>query len=915
MRKNKNLALIVASIFLATLWGCGSNMDSGGDQTGPETLITDAAPVGSNSCAVCHSAIVAQGWTGSAHDDITADINAGCEGCHGGGQFHKGVGPIPVPAPEVEKCATCHEATSPGFLVRHQGDDPATATRIEGYAFTACTDCHGAKDGNPATIQFAHNPSSTEPNKQWAQSAHAGKVAAATPDTETVWGHYDWDAANRASCQRCHTATGSRNFLTAPASYNAANNDFSHLEAGQNELLSCNTCHSNVGSGALRNPGAITEAYAGSPSGSPAATIVYPDASASNVCMGCHLGREVGKVITDSTGDFSNLSFINSHYLAAGGMVFGEAGYEYAGQDYTGWVDGFKFGRHGEVSKFDARGPCVTCHMSSAEPHKFEVVQKDASGVITAVATTACDSCHGNMNATWLEERKETFHEALEALNQALLAKGIEFKASYPYFFVAGTTTAFKNWEGVYAGKGKDVMGAAFNYNLIEHDPGAYAHNRHYALKLIADSIDFLADGAVDGAGVIAVSGVDTNLLAPVAEVLGYSIEGKHHGGEVFVQAKYTVDTSVYNVGCGDCHASGSKTSNGVIIDQFAESAHGDVFGEAWVHYDWRTAGRASCQRCHTATGFVAKLGNEGNTTNAFDALDVNLPGEVVRCTACHTDIATGAVRTATAYTATYSNGATQTFPDVGASNLCVRCHGARESGDSVKLSSGDFSNLSFINSHYLAAGATVFAGGGYEFSGPDYANPAFFKHNKVGIADPAAPVAIDAGPCVGCHMGTTANHTWEVVAKDDAGAITAINSETCASCHAGNYALTPEKLELEKEELHASLAALESALAAKGIYFYPAHPYFFTAPYVAGGTNTAFKNWEGVYAGKGKDVMGAAFNYNLLEHDPGAYAHNRFYTKRLIFDSIDFIDNGVLDGSISVTGEAATYLGTTTRP
>ena len=28
------------------------------------------------------------------------------------------------------------------------------------------------------------------------------------------------------------------------------------------------------------------------------------------------------------------------------------------------------------------------------------------------------------------------------------------------------------------------------------------------------------------------------------------------------------------------------------------------------------------------------------------------------------------------------------------------------------------------------------------------------------------------------------------------------------------------------------------------------------------------------------------------LHHEPGAYAHNRFYAKRLLFDSIDWIDN-----------------------
>lgn len=913
-------------LLAVSLWGCGSNGGSGGSSVTPTDSTSTAGTVGTESCVICHTAVVAQGWTGSIHDTAAA----GCEGCHGGGQFHRGQGPIPYPSPTLaDQCSTCH--TDAAMLTRHAGDLTATATLIEGYVLRSdepvgCRDCHGnLPHGSPVAIEI---------NQAWANSGHAGKIASATPDTGTVWGHYDWDASSRTSCQRCHTATGAMNFLNAPATYSAASNNFSHLEgwtattsSQQNELLYCWGCHSDVSLATaadpkLRNPGAITEAYAPATTGAPAATVAYPDAANSNVCMGCHLGREVGGNIVNDTDADGVRSFINSHYLAAGGMVFGEAGYEYAGQDYTGWDSPAKHGRHGDVTRFGAEGPCVTCHMTSAEPHKFEVVQKDAAGIITAIATTACDSCHGNMNAAWLEERKETFHVALEALKQALLAKGIEFKPAYPYFYVSGTTTAYTNWAAPYGvGAWKDVMGAAFNYNLLEHDPGAYAHNRYYALKLIADSIDFLADGVVDGAGLMLVGGVSTDLLTPVAQTLGYTIEGKHHDGEVFVKAQYTVDTSVYNVSCGDCHATNPDptasrfVTNGVIIDQFAESAHGDVFGEAWVHYDWRINSRASCQRCHTATGFVTKLGNEADTTNIFVAGDANLPGEVVRCTACHTDIATGAVRSAAAFTATYSNGATQAFPNVGASNLCVRCHGARESGGSI-VNDADVDGVrGFINSHYLAAGATVFAGGGYEFAGPSYANPVYFKHDVVGVADPLAPAATDAGPCAGCHMGTSANHTWEVVAKDATGVITAINSETCASCHAGTYELTPAKLELEKEELHASLAALEAALVAKGIYFYPAHPYFYTAPYVVGGTNTGFTNWAGVYGlANWKDTMGAAFNYNLLEHDPGAYAHNRFYTKRLIFDSIDFLDNGVLDGTISVTGEAATYLGTT-RP
>jgi hypothetical protein len=54
---------------------------------------------------------------------------------------------------------------------------------------------------------------------------------------------------------------------------------------------------------------------------------------------------------------------------------------------------------------------------------------------------------------------------------------------------------------------------------------------------------------------------------------------------------------------------------------------------------------------------------------------------------------------------------------------------------------------------------------------------------------------------------------------------------------------------------------------------------------------------------------MGAAFNYNLLLHEPGAYVHNLQYTRKLIYDSIDFLDDGLLNGSVESTlGPGAAY-------
>jgi hypothetical protein len=47
---------------------------------------------------------------------------------------------------------------------------------------------------------------------------------------------------------------------------------------------------------------------------------------------------------------------------------------------------------------------------------------------------------------------------------------------------------------------------------------------------------------------------------------------------------------------------------------------------------------------------------------------------------------------------------------------------------------------------------------------------------------------------------------------------------------------------------------------------------------------------------------MGAAFNLNLLEHDPGAYVHNRIYTKRLLYDAIDWADDNRMNFSVGKT-------------
>jgi hypothetical protein len=52
--------------------------------------------------------------------------------------------------------------------------------------------------------------------------------------------------------------------------------------------------------------------------------------------------------------------------------------------------------------------------------------------------------------------------------------------------------------------------------------------------------------------------------------------------------------------------------------------------------------------------------------------------------------------------------------------------------------------------------------------------------------------------------------------------------------------------------------------------------------------------------------LMGACFNINLLKREPAAFAHARTYSRRLIYDTIDFLDDLTINLS---TGTTATIL------
>lgn len=497
---------------------------------GAPAAIANASVIQCSTCHVMHEGKLRTdaGWTpaakvGSATVSTSQEYNL-CTGCH---TYINEAGQL-VASGNNGTASFYHNTAWNRVIASTHYDDPATPTKIEGYvirtnAATPCFDCHGheAKTNtnilarqtvNGVTGYVRTTPEATI-YTDWAKSGHGGglitakyaavdaypkkadgtynrtagmtdAVMAANSDGAAYsWGHYPWQTAGRAGCQKCHTATGAANYMKNPSTYNAANNDFSHLKLdatgnGQQELLYCWGCHSNAGTGALNNPGAVTTEYKYN-----AADIKLPDAGKSNGCLVCHTGR--GNVQSARSTRFEG------HHAATGADIFAEfthVGFEFTGQNYAKPA----FFAHDKVGMSNGAGPCVGCHMNSAS-HSFGVVTKDANGLITSITTQpVCNTCHTGqyaMTAAKLEEEGEGYREA-GVLLKALLANTVTNYKAAP---VVITTTAQANAasEGDY--------GSYQNAMYPAEDPGGFAHNRYYVKRLIFDSIDWMQHGAFTG--------------------------------------------------------------------------------------------------------------------------------------------------------------------------------------------------------------------------------------------------------------------------------------------------------------------------------------------------------------------------------------------------------------------------------
>lgn len=468
-------------------------------------------------------------------------------------------------------------------------------------------------------------------------------------------------------------------------------------------------------------------------------------------------------------------------------------------------------------------------------------------------------------------------------------------------------------------------------------------------------------DGSGVGAGCVGCHGPSHNIPNPYANGRCFECHTDkvtlHANTDAAAGANAMYASTNYADNCNACHQPHNANAGNAERHDWAHSAHGEVDGVAWSHYEFQKPDRLTCQRCHTATGFkaFAASGLTAFNPTASVAAATDNANEVLACDACHTNNKF-AMRSVPAFTAPYTigndlagkKGTAVVFPNVGETNLCIPCHAGLVSGVG-SVSNFAATGFSAVNPHYLAAAGTMYMSVGFtdftsanaaigtttyaktltidSASAPGYGitGGVSSTHRKLGTSAingdthntaVFVPGNFDTnGPCVVCHLNaktSTADvrpghgHTLEI--DEEA------YNQVCINCHSSENTVPLNAqnfkavfLEPQSEAFQTTLALAVNLLKTKhNIDFNPnAYPYYYQ-----GGTTSAQTDWTKGGTVSGKKLLGAAYNIQLLTKDPAAYAHARSYSRRLLYDTIDFLDDGVMNLSVGTTALAVSAQG-----
>ena len=317
----------------------------------------------------------------------------------------------------------------------------------------------------------------------------------------------------------------------------------------------------------------------------------------------------------------------------------------------------------------------------------------------------------------------------------------------------------------------------------------------------------------------------------------------------------------------------------------WAKSPHARADAEAFNH--WNKDGKipVQCAGCHSTPGFLDFVGADGSAPGKVDKEAAT--GTLIYCSACHNEM----TRELTAVT--FPSGLR--VEDLGANARCMTCHQGRAAGSDVDKAVAGMDRdkvspkLEFINVHYRAAGATLMgslARGAYEYDGKSYASrrrhPEPF--NQCTGCHELHTVAPKVGECAACHKQVT-----------DADSLRAIRESKIDHDGDGDVG---EGIAREVDQLNARLLvgikAYARTVAGKAIaYDAKAFPYFFNDANGNGVADADEAKVPNKYNAWTPRLLKAAYNYQFVAKDPGAYAHNPAYVLQILHDSLEDIGAG----------------------
>lgn len=327
------------------------------------------------------------------------------------------------------------------------------------------------------------------------------------------------------------------------------------------------------------------------------------------------------------------------------------------------------------------------------------------------------------------------------------------------------------------------------------------------------------------------------------------------------------------------------------LTSDWVASGHADFTARSFNHWndDDPPLIPANCATCHSTLGLLDYVGERG--TEAGSVAHPVPIGTTITCVACHNEGVHQMQRVA------FPSGVEADAR--GDEAACLICHQGTDStvGVNAAISGLDDDavddSLGFMDAHYHVAAATLMGGitmGGYQYADRDYVGR--FEHTQdfqtCASCHDAHRLDVDPLVCSTCHVYVQSHDDLRTIRKDPA------DYDGDGDTRKG-IAL---EIDAFHDRLHDAIRLYAEEVIGTPIYYTSARfPYFFVDTSGDGQPDPAALNFGSRYTQWTPRLVRAAYNYQFVQKDPGAYAHNPRYSLQLLYDSLADMNESIAVG------------------